>query len=526
MEPEALYEHAPCGLLVTDSDGLVLRANATFCGWLGVDAATLVGKRRFQDLLTMGGRIFHQTQWAPLLHMQGSVAEVKLDVVRPGEPPLPMVMNAIRRERDGTMVHELALFIAEDRHAYERELLTARKRAEEVLSEQREAREALALAETRLRLALEAGSLHVWELDPATMERRFDPGVALLLGRASPGPIGFQEYLDAVEPSDRDPARQALERMLHTPEENYRHVYRINGDDGVQRTVLAIGRAVVGDAGTTRVIGVLQDISELSAKRAAAEDRALFAEQMVGIVSHDLRNPLSTIRMAGQMLQLSDWPERERTLLHSIDRASARAVRLINDLLDFTRARLGQGLALAPRAVDLHETVAAQAAELQLAYPRARIVHRSDGEGACVCDPDRLGQLVGNLVSNAVAYGTAGAPITVATATDAAGYTISVHNEGEPIGEDLQATLFQPMVRGTTTGAETRSVGLGLYIVAEVARAHGGTVQVVSSPSRGTEFRAAFPTRKAGRSGATVVDRNHAANGDAGENVPGHSPTP
>ena len=98
---EALYEQAPCGLLVTDDDGLVLRVNATFCDWLGVAPDALVGERRFQDLLTMGGRIFHQTQWAPLLQIQGSVAEVKLDLVREGRAPLPAVMNAIRRERGG-----------------------------------------------------------------------------------------------------------------------------------------------------------------------------------------------------------------------------------------------------------------------------------------------------------------------------------------------------------------------------------------------------------------------------------------
>ena len=89
----------------------------------------LVGKCRFQDLLTVGGRIFHQTQWMPLLRMQGSVAEVKLDITREGATPLPMVMNAIRRERGGAMVHEIALFIAKDRHAYERELLAARASA-------------------------------------------------------------------------------------------------------------------------------------------------------------------------------------------------------------------------------------------------------------------------------------------------------------------------------------------------------------------------------------------------------------
>lgn len=149
---EALYERAPCGLLVTDDDGLVLRVNATFCDWLGVEPSALVGKRRFQDLLTMGGRIFHETQWAPLLHIQGSVAEVMLDLTREAGPPLPMVMNAIRHVREGVTVHELALFIAKDRHTYERELLAARKLAEKLLSEQGAARDALEVVVERLRL--------------------------------------------------------------------------------------------------------------------------------------------------------------------------------------------------------------------------------------------------------------------------------------------------------------------------------------------------------------------------------------
>ncbi len=358
-DPGALYEHAPCGLLLTDDDGLLLRANATFCDWLGVACEALVGKRRFQDLLTVGGRIFHQTQWMPLLRMQGSVAEVKLDVVRAGDTPLPMVMNAIRRQRGGTTVHEIALFVAKDRHAYERELLAARKRAEELATQQRSARE--------------------------------------------------------------------------------------------------------------------------------------FAEQMMAIVSHDLRTPLGTIRMAGEVLQRIELPERHRSLLGNIERATDRALALINDLLDLTRGRLGQGIAITRQAIDLHETVAAQVAELALAYPDARIEHRRQGDGACEADPARLGQLVGNLVSNAVAYGRPGAPVVVATSTDAAQCTIAVHNEGEPIPATLQASLFHPMVRGSDIGVSTRSVGLGLYIVSEVAHAHGGSASVASSAAEGTEFMASFP---------------------------------
>ena len=360
----ALYEHAPCGLLVTDDDGLVLRANATFCGWAGIEAEALVGKRRFQDLLTVGGRIFHQTQWMPLLRMQGSVAEVKLDIQREGTAPLPMVMNAIRREHDGAMRHELALFIAKDRHAYERELLLSRKRAEQLLGEQREARE--------------------------------------------------------------------------------------------------------------------------------------FAEQMMAIVSHDLRTPLGTIRAGTEVLRMIELPARYRPLLGNIHRATDRAVHLVNDLLDLTRARLGQPVALQRRAIDLHEIVGAHVDELAQAHPQARIEHLRNGDGHCMADPSRLGQLVGNLVSNAVAYGTAGAPIIVSTSTDEAGCSVRVRNAGAPIPEEARASLFQPMVRGTDVGAETRSVGLGLYIVGEVARAHGGEARLASSTSEGTEFETTFPHAEPG----------------------------
>lgn len=491
---QALYDRAPCGLLVTDDDGMVLRVNRTLCDWLGMTPDALVGKRRFQDLLTMGGRIFHQTQWAPLLRLQGSVAEVKLELARDADAPLPMVMNAVRREREGAWVHELALFMARDRHAYERELLAARKRAEQLAAEQHAAREALALAESRLRMALDAGALHVWELDPVTSERRFDPGVALLLGRAAPGPVDFDDYRAAIEPADLEPALHALQQALQHPGRTYRHAYRLNGDDGVQRTVLATGRALVSETGAVqRVFGVLQDISELSAQRAAAEDRALFAEQMVGIVSHDLRNPLSTIGMGAQVLAMMGVPERQQAVLDNIERAVRRASRLINDLLDFTRARLGQGIAVDPRPIDLHATVAAQVAELAQAHPEARIEHGRAGDGACTADPDRLAQLVGNLVSNAVAYGTAGSPITVSTATGDGGFSIAVHNHGAPIPAEQRGALFQPMVRGTGTRSGNRSVGLGLYIVAEVARAHGGTVRLASDAERGTEFIVACP---------------------------------
>src|SRR5688500_12882441 len=119
----------------TAADGTFLKANLTFCGWVGLPPSALIGRRRFQDLLTMGARIFHQTHWAPLLQMQGSISEVKLDVVHQDGATIPMVLNAIRHEHGGAVVHDLAAYVARDRDKYERELVLSRKRLESLVAE-------------------------------------------------------------------------------------------------------------------------------------------------------------------------------------------------------------------------------------------------------------------------------------------------------------------------------------------------------------------------------------------------------
>ncbi|HEY1229655.1 MAG TPA: PAS domain-containing sensor histidine kinase [Ramlibacter sp.] len=360
---EAL-DMAPCGLLRTGSSGVIAQAHATFCQWLGYERHELVG-RRLQDLLTVGGRIFHLTHLSPLMQMQGSVSEVKLDFVRRDGTTVPVVLNAQRRATQEGVHTDIALFVARDRDRYERELVHSRKRLEVLVTE-----------------------------------------------------------------------AEALQEL--------------------------------------------------------AKDRALFAEQMMGIVSHDLRNPLSTIHMGAQLLTRTETRPHQLSVLARVIRATDRAHRLINDLLDFTQARLGNGLHVAPKQFVVHAMVAEVLDELGQAFSGREMAHERVGEGECVADADRIGQLVGNLVGNAVAYGEADAPITVRSEIHAEHFVIAVHNTGTPIPLDAQATLFQPLVRGTEVGAN-RSVGLGLFIVSEIAKAHGGKVAVSSSAEAGTLFLARFP---------------------------------
>jgi sigma-B regulation protein RsbU (phosphoserine phosphatase) len=362
----ARLDAAPCGLMQTAPDGTFLRTNRTFCAWVGYGPEALIGRRRFQDLLTMGGRIFHQTHWHPLLQMQGSISEVKLDVLHRDGTVIPMVLNALRQERGGKVVHELAAYVARDRDKYERELVLSRKRLE----------------------------------------------------------------------------------------------------------------SLVADA--TR----LQD---------EAKDRALFAEQMIGIVSHDLRNPLSAIAMAVAILGRSELSGNQQRAAARIRRATERATHLIADLLDFTQARLGTGLSVSCAAIDLHASVADAVDELTQIHPGRAVAHVREGEGGCSADASRLAQLVGNLVSNAITHGDPSSPITVTSTVTEQACSIAVHNRGRPIPAEAQAGIFQAMTRGANAPTAGRSVGLGLFIVREIARAHGGTAEVQSSPEHGTTFRVTFP---------------------------------
>lgn len=146
---DEVYDHAPCGLLMTTVQGTIVRVNATFCRWLGYDADDLVDQRRLQDLLTIGGKVFHQTHWSPLLQMQRSVAEVKLDMVHRDGTTVPMLINACRRHHDGMEFDDLAVLVVADRHLYERELLRARQHAESALEAKRLAQQALQRADRR-----------------------------------------------------------------------------------------------------------------------------------------------------------------------------------------------------------------------------------------------------------------------------------------------------------------------------------------------------------------------------------------
>jgi signal transduction histidine kinase len=231
--------------------------------------------------------------------------------------------------------------------------------------------------------------------------------------------------------------------------------------------------------------------------RAAAEDRVLLAEQMVGIVSHDLRNPLSAILMGTTLIGMGEAiPAKKQRVLQNVQNATRRAQRLVEDLLDFTQARVGRGVAVQMAHVDLDELMTSIVDELRLSFSNVELHQPDDPLGPAYLDADRIHQLLGNLVANAAMYGTPRRPVRLKCAITDGELVFSVSNEGEPIPEAMLADMFEPMIRGHQNQNEQHGVGLGLYIVRAIAEGHQGTVAVTSCAENGTCFSVHIPTNR------------------------------
>lgn len=236
-----------------------------------------------------------------------------------------------------------------------------------------------------------------------------------------------------------------------------------------------------------RLVATSRDITE-------RKQRTEFEQQLLGIVSHDLRNPLAAMVMGAAVLARklpADSPLAD--IVARIERSGQRAARLIHDLLDLTQIRLGGALPIQRRRADLHAVCKQTVDELALGAPDRELRLLASGHGEGSWDADRLAQAVGNLVRNAITYGAPGTPITIRSLYLDGRAQIEVHNHGKPIPPDVVPTLFQPFKRSEHQYDPDRSIGLGLFIVREIVAAHGGAVAVRSTAVDGTTFVVDLP---------------------------------
>lgn len=227
--------------------------------------------------------------------------------------------------------------------------------------------------------------------------------------------------------------------------------------------------------------GLVAARTEAEAAVLAEHETSVLREQFIAVLGHDLKNPLAAlaagIRMLGERETLSD---RGRVIVKEMGASVARATALVSNVLDFARGRLGGGLILALQDQDLTSVLEQVVSEIRSIAPEREIITDFSITRPVKCDPGRIAQLASNLISNAVAHGAYGAPIEVDALTTPNSFILSVTNGGVPISDSAREKLFQPFFRVDLRRSQ-QGLGLGLFIVDQIARAHGGIIEVVST---------------------------------------------
>jgi PAS domain S-box-containing protein len=273
--------------------------------------------------------------------------------------------------------------------------------------------------------------------------------------------------------------------------------WMVRRPDGSERILSGTATPLIhADGSRAGAMIVTRDETDRLRLEAELRQRGEERERVMGVLGHDLRNPLSAIAMAAARLMRRGLSPLQRELTTLVQGSVARMQRMISDLLDFSRVRAGGELPVTRRPdVELRAICEDVVAELRLAHPDRQIDADFAGEGRGAFDPDRIAQALSNLIGNAVEHGGRDSAIHVRLRQTADVVELSVHNHGEPIADAARARLFEPFRRGSETKEGGGGVGLGLFIVDHVVRAHGGRIAVTSTADAGTTFRLELPRR-------------------------------
>ena len=536
---EDLYEHAPCGYVSTFPDGVFAKVNQTFLTWTGYERNELLAGKRFQDLLTVGGRIFYETHYTPLLHMQGFVNEIAFDLLCHDGRHLPVLINSVqKRDASGTpLLNRTTIFNAINRREYERELLRARKTAEQateritrlqaVIVALAEALTPVQVAEVIVHQAVAALQAQAGLIAIVT-----DDGTSLELVHAVGYPVevlaNWQHFLLDTPMPLTDALRAGEPILLESPEalaDRYPHLAAMSestGNTSVAAIPLSVNERAIGVLGLSfaafrsfsaddhtflltlaRQCALALERARLyeaeRAARAEAQAAVRVRDTFLSIASHELKNPLTSLLGNAQLLQRrsaragTQSARDQHTIAGIVDQA-ARLNKLLTTLLDVSHMETGQ-LSIERMPLDIGGLAQRVVTDVQPTLTQHTMLASDPGVPLIINgDALRLEQVLQNLLQNAIKYSPAGGIVTVAVEQREQMACVAVTDQGIGIPQQALPRLFERFYRAAQvdTGG-IGGLGIGLYVVKEIVTLHGGTITVTSMEGVGSTFTICLP---------------------------------
>lgn len=208
-------------------------------------------------------------------------------------------------------------------------------------------------------------------------------------------------------------------------------------------------------------------------------EMVILREQLIAVLGHDLRNPLSAVMMAGELLQSSSNKDNS-AILATLNRGTNRMLELVNNIMDFARTRLGQGIVINKKEIMLEPVLQQVVDEMKIINPKREIIAHFSITEPINCDSDRIAQLLSNLLANALTHGDSNFPVSIEAVNHEGDLEIAVSNKGVPIPVELHDYLFAPFKREVSRPSQ-HGLGLGLYIASEIASAHNAVLSFTST---------------------------------------------
>ena len=487
---QELYEDAPCGYLSLLPDGTILRANRTFLRWTGYTAEKLFSGTRLQDLLPVPVKVFYETHYAPLLRMQGFIREMALDLVCANKQVLPVLVNATEhRDAAGVpVVVRTAIYDATERRRYERELLAARRRVEQLAAVVQASGDAIVL------------------ISPEGVVLSWNPGAQRLFGYTADEALG-ESIRGLVLPPGREHEYTRAVDQVRTRGEIHFETILSDKNGRLIDVSLNLTPHIEAPGELVAISSIIRDITE----RQQVERQMRQAEKLqsvgtlAGGVAHEVNNQMTVVLGFGHFVLEALGPEHPQAAdVRNMVGAANRAARISQQLLAFSRQQL-----IVPEDFVVAELVEKLSPALRqaLGEEHALLTGSDFSQARVSADPAQIARVLFQLAKNARTALQAPGQLRImvervtlteedaqrrpADQIEPGSYVrLSVSDTGSGMDQEALSRAFEPFF---TTSPFGEATGLGLPTVYGVVKQHGGHVWATSKPGEGTTIRVYLP---------------------------------